>query len=192
MPTNFTLLYDDLSNDLDDTIGDVGSVACVGWMTFTPVFRDGVRVPSPGNSPRPAGFHMRRFRGYVDTDGRLKSSPSGSVGVRLWANDPDFGLDRLQYRVTADLSDPLGRKIVFATVFFDAPSSDVSVNLADYLPAPSQDFGRGPGAWNLSGASFTESGALLLQNQDGSTFSLDPSEGLLVFVDNGDGSWSVA
>lgn len=193
MPVNFTLHYDDLTNDVDDTYSSIGAVAGIGWIHFEPVFDTGARIPVPTYSPRPAGFSLRPFKGYLDTDGRLRPERgSSTAGIRLWANDPAFNLDRLQYRVTApSLTDPLGRKLDFKPFYFDAPSTDVIRYLTSYMPTPGQNFGRGPGAWNLVGGTFNNNGDLILQNEDGSTLSPIPTSDVLIFIDNGDGTWSI-
>ena len=190
---NFTLEYDGLTNDVDDTTGDVGAATLVGPMYFTTTLLPGVHIPVSDYSPRPSGITTRTFEGYLDADGRLKNAAGGTPGLRLWANDPQFGLDRFQYRVTADLTDQLGREVKWNAFNFDAPSVDEVRYLTSYMPQPGQKFGRGVGAWPLSGGSINvESHQVTFQNADGSYLSpIAIPDGYTVMVDNGDGTWSV-
>lgn len=191
MPMCFTLHYDDRVNDIDDTSGDVAATPGVGWIYFDTTLETGVRIPVESYSPRPTGLGIRRFKGYLDTDGRLKSRPGGDTGVRLWANDPEYNLPRLQYKVSAELTDLLGRPVDFQPFYFDAPVADIEKSLVSYMPRPGQKFGRGPASYLLGGV-FDDNGRLVLINDNGSrTSPIEPANGVLVFVDNGDGTWSV-
>lgn len=190
MPLNFTLRYDHLISDIDDASGDITAIPAQGWMYFEPSVHAGSRIPVPSYTPRPSGVEPRRFKGYLDTDGRLKTGPGGSVDIRLWANDPAWGLIRYAYTVTAALTDLLGRTLAFDSFSFDAPTFDTVLNLVDVMPAPGQAFGRGPGAFRLSGGHFTD-GQLYFQNSDGSMFSVGaPPTGVVAFIYNDDGSLS--
>ncbi len=172
MPINFTVTWDDLTNDVDDTTSDIGEAPVIGWMYFTTQIADGAVILAAGHTPRPAGFQPRTFSGYLDSDGQLKNKPGGSVGARLWANDPIFGLTRLQYYVTASLSDALGRAINFQPFAFDAPSTDSTVNLTQVMPLPGQDFSRGPNAYDMTGLSINGSNQFVFEREDG--FTLPP------------------
>ena len=188
MPLNFTLHYDDRVNAVDDFVGDVNAEATVGPMYFTPVVVHDRRIPVPDYDPRPTGVAVRSFSGYIDTDGRLKTKRGGTAGIRLWGNDPEWHLDRFQYRVSADLTDQVGNPVQFAPFYFDAPNADLVKYLTEYMPGPGQRFNRGPAAYILSGA-FNESGDLVLTNSDGSvTTGITPPDGGLFLVDNGDGT----
>lgn len=180
-PLNFTLVYDDRLTDVDDTTGDRGTTVGTGPVRFETVFLAGSRIPV-GSSTRPAGFGPRVFDGYLDSDGQLKSAPGGSVGLRLWANDPAFALERLQYRVTAELTDLLGRPVPFASFCFDAPTEDVETSLVLLLPEPGQKFGRGPRAFDITDVTVTVDNELVFHRADGvdlGPVSADLSEGTL-------------
>jgi len=168
---NFTLEYDDLVNDVDDTAGDVGTTPGVGPMYFTTLFPRGARIPVADFSPRPSGIGLRTFTGYLDTDGRLKNEAGGTAGLRLWANDPDFNLDRFQYRVSAELTDQLGRPVDFHGFNFDAPSEDVIRYLTDEMPKPGQKFGRGRPGFGIGELDVVD-GELVITREDG--VELDP------------------
>lgn len=173
MPVNFTLHYDDRANQVDDFLGDVAAEATVGPMYFEPTIIPGRRIPVPDYTPRPTGIAVRRFSGYMDTDGRLKTERGGTVGIRLWANDPSWNLPRFQYRVTANLTDALGKPVPFAPFYFDAPSADIVRNLADELPRPDQKFGRGRPGFSIESLELDDDGLLVATLEDGT--ELDPT-----------------
>lgn len=193
MPLSFRLFYDDRVNDVTDTVDEVAAVAVSGPVYFEPALLPGQRIPDPDFPSRPTGLAMRTFTGFLDTDGRLKSEAGGELGVSLWANDPAWGLARLQYRVRAELTDLYGKPVRWHSFSFDAPATTADRNLVQYMPLPGQKFGRGPGAYNITGGSFDEDGNLVLVNSDGS--ALQPiapvDDGTLIFVDNSDGTVSV-
>ena len=166
-PLNFTLHYDDRTNDIDDTTGDVDDVAVCGRVRLTPVFDEGARVPAPFYSPRPTGFAMRVFTGWLDSDGRLKNTPGGTAGMRVWANDPDFEIDRLQYLVEAKLVDSLGRPVPFASFYIDAPSTDIVRYLALDMPVPGQDFRRGRPAYDITELTVNANNQFVFEREDG-------------------------
>jgi hypothetical protein len=174
LPINFTVTYDDLTNDLDDTTGDIGAVPAIGPVVFVPSLID--RATATANSPRPAGYALRTFSGWLDNDGQLKSEPGGTVGVRMWANDPIFELDRLQYRVEADLTDPLGRPVPWRVFAFDAPTSDLTVNLVHVMPDPSQEFSRGPRAYDITELSVDGSNDFVFEREDGYQLPAVPAD----------------
>ena len=193
MPMNFRLFYDDRVNDVTDTVDEVAAVAVSGPVYFEPALLPGQRIPDPDFPSRPTGLAMRTFTGFLDTDGRLKSEAGGELGVSLWANDPAWNLPRLQYRVRAELTDLYGKPVRWHSFSFDAPATTADRNLVQYMPLPGQKFGRGPGAYNITGGSVDEDGNLVLVNSDGS--ALQPiapvDDGTLIFVDNSDGTVSV-
>lgn len=167
MPVTFTLHYDELSHDLADDSDDIGTIPATGPMRFTPVFAAGARVPASEYSPRPTAFVIRHFTGFLDTDGRLKNQQGGTDGVRLWGNDPLFNVDRLQYRVDARLADTDGNPLPWQPVFFDAPETDTVVYLAQQMPAPDQQFGRGPAGWDVEDLSINGSNEFVFHRTDG-------------------------
>lgn len=187
--TNFTVNFDVFgsADDGADVGVDADEKALTGMVAFTPVFTDERLALAPSASPRPAGFKFRTFTGYIDTDGRLKTGPSGTVGVRLWANDPMFGLERLVYRVDWNVRGPLGEPVRIDSGYFPAPTSDTIINLANEL----EQVGV-LGAFRLSGGSFNPAGDVVFVSADGTSLPpIEIPEGYLVLVDNGDGTWSV-
>jgi hypothetical protein len=132
MPINCTLTYRHLANDTEDTSGDIGTIPAIGPVYAEAQFADGAAALGSDAT----GYTIRRFEGYLDTDGILKNKPGGTAGMRVWANDPLFNLTRLPYTVTFDLYDALGRRIALNGATFDAPSTDTTVPLANVLPVP--------------------------------------------------------
>ena len=191
MPLSFTVTYSDRINDTGDVSGDVAATIVTGPMYFEPCLLPGQRIPDPDYPSRPTGLAMRTFTGFLDTDGILKTEAGGEEGVRLWANDPAWELDRLQYRVRADLTDSLGQSVRWASFNFDAPVADITKDLTYYMPRPGQKFGRGPASY-LTGGTFNSDGDLVLHNDNGSDVNpITPADGVLFFIDNGDGTVSV-
>ena len=191
MPLSFTVTYSDRINDTEDVSGDVAATVVTGPMYFEPCLLPGQRIPDPDYPSRPTGLALRTFTGFLDTDGLLKSEAGGEEGVRLWANDPNWGLARLQYRVRAELTDLLGKPVRWHGFNFDAPVADLTKDLTEYMPLPGQKFGRGP-ATHITGGSFDDDGNLVLDNDDGSTTDpIVPADGTLLLIDNGDGTVSV-
>lgn len=135
MPINFTVNYDALTNNIRDADGDINATPVYGPMWFSPSVEAELYVGT--YTPRPTGVTLRRFDGYIDIDGRLKNKPNGTPGVRLWANDPIFGLPppgdtqkrSLHYQVSAELTDQRGRTIQFVSFKFEAPATDTTINL---------------------------------------------------------------
>lgn len=188
MPRQFTMLHRDQANDITDTSGDVGLTGVTGPLLFVPTFKPGSRLPTSDGTVCP-----REFPAYLDTDGRLKPARGGVDGIRLWANDPEFGIERFQYHVRAPegLTDLLGHPVPWLDFYFDAPGVDGVRYLNAYVPRPGQKFGRGPGAPGLSGGSFNDSD-LLLQNADGSTLTpIGVPSGIVVLINNGDGTGTI-
>ena len=185
---NFTINYDLFTSEADGTDSgtDLDVNALVGTVTFTPVFSEAKAVLAPGYSPRPAGLVPRPVTGYIDSDGRLYNTVGGTVGVRLWANDPVLRLDSLGYRVTFDVTTLLGEQVKVVGGYFSAPIADITINLASELQSASS-FG-GP---RLSGGEFVGD-TVIFEHSDGATLeAIDVPEGTLVFLDNGDGTWTV-
>ena len=185
---NFTVNYDLFTSEADGTDSgtDLDVNALVGTVTFTPVFSEAKAVLAPGYSPRPAGLVPRPVTGYIDSDGRLYNTVGGTVGVRLWANDPVLRLDALTYRVTFDVTTLLGEQVKVVGGYFSAPISDTTINLAYELQSASS-FG-GP---RLSGGEFVDD-TVIFEHSDGTALeAIDVPDGTLVFLDNGDGTWTV-
>jgi hypothetical protein len=187
-PLKFTLRHKDRTNAYTNNGGNATSVSVgVGWLSFTPTFSDGARLPFGSDT----ALGPRMFAGFLDYDGELKTAPGGDVGIRLWGNDPEFGVTRFQYQVSApnDLVDAMGLPVKFASFFFDAPSVDEVRYLKDYMPKPGQKFGRGP-ASSLRYNGVTEDGELAFSNDDGSAFNVAIPAGTLALVDNADSTWT--
>jgi len=189
----FTVQFDVLSNrafDGPDAGSDADTVPLNGEIVFTPRFADDRLALAATLSPRPAGVKLRPFTGFVDTDGRLKTSRGGALGVRLYANDPVFGfVDPLLYQVSFFLRTAAGQPVKIDDGFFEAPVGDSTVQLASVLQPT---VALAVGAAGLSGGSFNESGDVVFENSDGSLLSaIEIPDGFLVFVDNNDSTWSV-
>ena len=155
---NFTVNFDLFASQTDssDSGIDADIVPLIGTVKFTPLTTDNRPVLAPTYTPRPAGFKLLPFTGYVDVDGRLKSERSGAIGVRLWANDPVLKLTSLNYKVEFDLRTPLGERVKVDPGYFTAPSTDVVVQLAQVLQATgtvsiSTLLPQGPRGFSLAG-----------------------------------------
>ena len=170
MPLNFRLFYDDRINNVDDVTEDVAAGVVTGPMYFEPTLLPGQRIPDPDYPSRPTGLAMRTFTGFLDTDGVLKTEAGGEEGVRLWANDPAWEVERLQYRVRADLTDLLGSPVRWHSFNFDAPTEDIVRDLTLEIPLPGQKFGRGRPGFGLAkdtGVDINGDGQLVLVREDG-------------------------
>lgn len=141
MPTLFTMhanVSDFIAPDL---------VAAEGMhVHFDLNIEAGALLRSLGTTPALVDF--RRAVGYIRSDGRMydtravSSAPfdlenPGNLGVRLLANDPDFGLDPgVSYRVRFERVWQ-GRAELIASFYTPvAPSVDTEVNLAALAPGP--------------------------------------------------------
>lgn len=170
MPLCFTLVYSDRINDVDDVSGDTAAQVVTGPVYIEPCLSPGQRIPDPDYPSRPTGLALRTFTGYLDTDGLLKTEPGGEEGLRVWANDPNWNLPRLQYRVRAELTDLLGRPVRWHATNFDAPTEDIEVDLTRELPLPGQKYGRGRPGFGLArgtGVDINGSGQLVFVREDG-------------------------
>jgi hypothetical protein len=145
--TNFTVEFDALANRQSTGGLDSAVQALVGTVTFTPVMADDKPIMAPLYDPRAAGFKFLPTSGYIDSDGRLRDERSGSIGVRLWANDPVFNLDKLVYRVSFSLSTAVGLDVPVEGGFFEAPAEDETVNLSEVLE--SSTAGSAPAVYEL-------------------------------------------
>ena len=170
MPLNFTVTYSDRINDTEDTSGDIAATVVTGPMYFEPCLLPGQRIPDPDYPSRPTGLAMRTFTGFLDTDGILKTEAGGEAGVRLWANDPAWGIERLQYRVRGDLTDLAGNPVRWQSFNFDAPTEDIVRDLTLEIPLPGQKFGRGRPGFGLAkdtGVDINGDGQLVFVREDG-------------------------
>lgn len=131
----FTVQYDllGLTTDSDDAGVDSDEIGLIGPVVFTAQFGDNRAVQAANYSPRPTGFKWLPISGWLDSDGRLKDKAGGTVGLRLPANDPSLGLDKLVYKVVFKVKTPSGESVNVAPGYFEAPSADETVQLAEVL-----------------------------------------------------------
>ena len=184
---NFTIHYALFTGqaDGDDANVDVDIIPLVGDVTFTPVLVDDRAIMAQTYDPA-AGFRIPTISGYIDSDGILRAARSGPEGVRLWANDPIFGLPTLSYRVDFNLTTPLGSPVRVRGGYFPAPNDDREIQLADVLQS-----GVSIGGPHIVGGEFVDD-TVIFENADGSLLRpITIPAGILVFVDNGDATWSV-
>lgn len=184
---NFTVEFAMYANqaDGDDSGVDADRIPLVGDVYFEPVLRNHNPIMATGHTP-PAGFTIRTIAGFIDSDGVLYSERGGAEGVRLWANDPVLALPSLTYRVTFDLTTPLGQPVRVDGGYFAAPYDDRVINLVDVLQSNSS-----LGGPRIVAGEFAD-GAVVFENEDGSFVeAIEIPDGTLVFTDNGDGTWSV-
>lgn len=190
--TQFTAELDLLAvtSDSIDNGADADQVALIGEVEFVPQFTTTAPILAREYSPRPTGFRLLPVTGYFDTDGQLKNARAGTVGVRLVANDPVLELpDPLVYRVDFRLTTPIGQPVRVASVFFEAPDSDVTVQLVEVMESA---LSSAAGAPRIIGGQFDANGDIVFENADGSVLSpIEIPAGHLVFVDNNDSTWSV-
>jgi hypothetical protein len=188
---NFTVRYDLLASqtDLGDVDADSDLVPLVGTVVFTPLLANNRPVLAATHTPRPAGLKLQPISGYLDTDGQLRSAPGGLVGVRLPAADPIMDLDTLYYRVDFTVRTTAGEPVRVDPGYFQAPITDSTVQLAEVMESTVSAVSAAP---NLVGGTFNIDGDVVFQNADGSVLQpIEIPEGYLVFVDNGDSTWSV-
>lgn len=190
--TQFTAHFDfrATTSDSSDENADADEVALIGEVDFTPQFSTEGPVLARDYSPRPTGFKLLKVTGVIDTDGRLKNARAGTAGVRLIANDPVLELpDPLVYRVDFRLTTPLGQPVRVSATYFEAPDSDVTVQLAEVMESALSSAAKAP---RIIGGAFNVNGEIVFENADGSTLTpIEIPEGYLVFVDNNDSTWSV-
>lgn len=186
---NFTAEFNvfKCGNDWSDIGDDADETPLNGWMTFVPQMEGDGFVVTADYDP-PAGILTDSIFGYVE-NGELKATKGGPVGVRLPANDPVLQLaDPWVYRVKFDLRTPAGRPVKISDRFLLAPTSDVTVQLAEVLASSLSSAAAAP---RLSGGSFS-GGTVTFENEDGSVLApISIPGGVVVFVDNGDSTWSV-
>jgi len=135
--------------------------------------------------------------GAIEDDGTLTHATMTAGGVLTPDTDPivlvaSNGLSVVNFQYRFQLEQPVGNRWVPLTHFwFDAPLDGVTLDLADVVPVAGTDRWRGPAANVVSGY-FNDAGDLVLVNVDGSyTTGITPLDGVLVFVDNGDGTWEI-
>jgi hypothetical protein len=131
----FTVHHDQFGAvpDTSDVDANAELVALIGTVVFSAQFSDSRSIMAREYSPRPAAFKITNFYGYMDSDARLHANKDGALGVRLPANDPVFGLANLEYRVDWDLRTPGGQPVPIDHGYFTAPTTDLTLWLADVL-----------------------------------------------------------
>lgn len=149
-PTYFTVIGDFKSivaDSLGDTDADPDSVSLLATVTFQPVINDGDLILATNASPRPTAFVAAPIAGFIDTDGLLKMRAAGASGypglsytpVRLLADTALLELaGDLFYDVTFSNVSYNGRTISLNGFRFQAPTSDVTLNLVTVARAPGQ------------------------------------------------------
>ena len=133
----------------------------------------------------------------VEVDGSLTHATMTTGNVLTPDTDPIVlvaanGLSVVNFQYRFQLEKPNGHVWQPLTSFwFDAPAGGATVDLADVVPVAGTDRWRGPRGDVVSGY-FNEDGDLVLVNVDNSeTTPIDIMDGVSVWVDNGDGTWSV-
>lgn len=129
-----------------------------GTITFTPVVLVGDVMLAVDADPRPLGIVAAPISGVIDTDGRVKLYPEPAVGVdpaaepglardggyeyepvRLLADTPLLQLkSNLFYRVTFSGIKFRGRAGTISPFTFQAPKSDIELNLIRVARQPGQ------------------------------------------------------
>ena len=114
--------------------------------------------------------------------------------VKLLANTNLLNLDfALYYTVTFSQVIYNGRVGKLRGFTFEAPSFDTEVSLIEVMPEPGDTGGRGINAPMLLSAYFNEDGELVFVNADNTVLDpVDVPDGVTVFVDNGDSTWTAA
>lgn len=116
--------------DSGDGGTDADVVPLMGAVRFIPQINRAALAPQ-------YAVQMGIITGYIDTDGQLKASKGGPVGVRLPANDPVLGLQSLPYKVEFSLlTTAAGIPVSVAGTTFTVPATDTTVWLSSVLPAP--------------------------------------------------------
>lgn len=117
--------------------GDDGEEQLVGWIEFTVTTKPGdFRWGVSGDSPR--AVKLPRRSGWLASDGHLYTDATNGQPFRLVANDPEFNLDHLTYRVDFNLTTLLGVPVDVKHCFFPAPSIDTTVYLTRFMRDPEQ------------------------------------------------------
>lgn len=179
--------------------GDDGEEQLVGWIhcsvtTKAGDFRSGV---SGGN---PKTVKLPRRSGWLAADGHLYKDATSGQPFRLVANDPEFNLDHLTYKIEFELTTLLGEPVEVPYTYFPAPSTDTTAYITRFLRDPGQtvmevraklyaediidlsDYGRSV----LTGESPVAVGSIITVDS-----SVDASPGEAVFADATDGGFTV-
>lgn len=176
----------------------VGKINSAGRLVLRDV-PDGTRQYVSSYAALPGTGDVAKYYVTEDTDAHYRWDGVDSYDeilpyapVRLLADTDVLELSQpLYYRVTFTNVLFNGRAGRLKGFTFQAPTFDYEVSLIGVMPPPGQTAAQGINAPMLSGAEFNIDGDLAFVNADGSL--LDPitiPAGTLVWVDNGDGTWS--
>jgi len=117
--------------------GDDGEEQLVGWIHFTVTTKAG-DFRSRDGSGSPKTVRIPRRSGWLASDGHLYADATSGEPMRLVANDPEFNLDHVTYRVDFELTTLLGEPVDVPHTFFPAPSTDTTVHLTRFVKDPDQ------------------------------------------------------
>ena len=117
--------------------GDEGEEQLVGWIYFTVTTKPGdFRSGLGGGTPKT--IRLPKRSGWLAADGHVYTDAVNGNPLRLVANDPDFNLDHLTYKVDFELTTLLGEPVDVPHTYFPAPSTDVTVYLTKFIKSPGQ------------------------------------------------------
>ena len=117
--------------------GDDGEEQLVGWIHFTVTTKAGdFRSGVSGGSPKT--IRLPKRSGWLAADGHLYTDATSGDPMRLVANDPEFNLDHLTYKVEFDLTTLIGEPVDVPHTFFPAPSTDTTVYITKFIKDPDQ------------------------------------------------------
>ena len=127
------------------------------------------------------------FKGYMGDDGKMRRvGVDGTVGVPIIANDGKFGLERLVYRATFDLTTPAGTPIKRRPFLFAVEDGSTDINLNEASPwLGSKTIGehRGPRAFNIDDLAIGVGGDLTFTREDGTSLPIVNVPSLALVVD---------
>lgn len=125
--------------DHDETvIADGGEDQLIGDISFTLDTRPGAFRVGDYSGPTPRTLNLPRRIAYLAADGHLYKDSSADEPFRLPANDPEWNLLHLTYRVDFNLTDLLGNPYPIPLTYMAAPSTDTTAYLTRYIRTPSQ------------------------------------------------------
>lgn len=167
-----------------DVDGDLDAHPLAGLKgQFTPNLK-------PGLYPIDDGMYwLEPIEFTLDSDGKL----NGDSGVELLSSVD--GLELLQWSISFDRATLNGKRLDIPPWWFNARASGETVTLESLMSVKQRSgvwLAIGARAPRLSAGSFDTEGNLLLENYDGSQLTPIPvPDGMLVLIDNGDGTWDV-
>lgn len=117
--------------------GEDGEEQLVGWIHFEVTAKAGdFRSGVSGSNPKT--IKLPRRSAWLAADGHLYKDATSGLPFRLVANDPEFNLDHLTYKVTFELTTLLGDPVSIQHTFFPAPSTDTTVYVTRFIRDPDQ------------------------------------------------------